>query len=226
MTAAIRSRASRGVTLVELLVFSAIASLVLMAAIGFLVRGGRIIGLGQQSSAAQIELRSLLEALTRDVEELEHLEQPGEYDSAAGGGSAALAFTIVTPRPQGGGPGAGSFARVLYRCVADGPGGARCERSAAKGGAPPEVRTVARSVTRLRLVPMVAVPDPLRHFRIVASTDPACRAEGAGPICILADISIGQESKAQTVGQAPVTSVAAKLWCRNRLLELARGGGS
>lgn len=241
MTASLQSfrlRRRGATTLVELAFFGAIASIVAIAMVGLFARGNRLLELGRRSSASMEDLRVLLETLTHDAEELAYLEGPQPFDSEQAAAGPAFALVVRSSRVEDGlaATPAGTLRRIEYRLGPPGPGGLRvCTRSvayAASGGGPPSAgtaRVVATALKRLRVEPLVAVPhlppapgSPL--WTLAAASDPVASTKGSAVLCLLVDVTAGEPPGVLSAEQTTQTSVAVKLWCRNRLLQLPRGG--
>ncbi|MBI4868901.1 MAG: hypothetical protein HY816_18330 [Candidatus Wallbacteria bacterium] len=228
----IRRRSTRAATLIEMIFFGAIASIVLVGVVGLLSRGGRLLEVSRRTSGAQVDLRVLLETLTEDANELVYLEDPAPLDSS-GTGEPTLKFVVKSTRNESGlsVPPAPSLRRVEYKLGA--PDGATklrdCTRTVTLvggsggggGGAP---RTMARSIARMRVWPVAAIPLPDKRYNLVAAADDRAKLPGATVACLVVDVTVGMPSGETSADASSVTSVVTKLWCRNRVLEIARGG--
>jgi hypothetical protein len=225
-----RPTSESGTTLVEMVLFGAVASVVMVGMIGLLSRAGTFLELGQRTSGSQGDLKILMESLSEDSAELLYLEgSGGVYDSNAAG--SALTFVIRSSRVEAGLPTANtpSLRRVEYRI--EGGGTVRdCVRTVTPltapgktAGPPASHRLVQSGIVRLQAWPVAAIPKG-DSYRLVMATDPAARAPGATVACLVVDVSTGARAPGKTAMDAqPVTALVAKLWCRNRVMELARG---
>ncbi len=224
---------SRGFTLVEALLFGGIASVVLIGIIGLLSRGGKLLGISRSASGAQIELRILMERMSEDVAELVYLEDGDPFDSDTSTPDRGLRFIIRSTRKERGmsPPDTPTLRRIEYRAGAPDSGSnlRECVRSVellADDGSVKEDSTqiLARELKSLRLWPLAAVPRPDGRWDLAAPTDARATQAGATVACMVVDITVGRPAGDTSLEQMPVTSIVTKLWCRNRILELARGG--
>lgn len=228
-----RRELRKGFTLTEALVFGAIGVGVLLMVIGFLTRSSALIGSSRETSATQNTLRILLATLGEDAAEIVHLDAPGgDYDS---NGSGKLSFVVHSRRAERGlaGTGEAGLRRIEY--VLEGSGSSRtCFRTVTKlDGTTGTTRDAVgdADLTRLRVFPLVAfrnpTPAPNQPKYFVARGNAGEAAlPGSTPVCLVIDVQAGEAVGFQRteIEKAPITSIVTKLWCRNRVLELARGG--
>lgn len=218
--------AADGLSLVEALLFGAIASFVLIAAVGLLTRGTRLLELSRRSSSAHGEARILLETLAKDLEQLVSLESPAGLESAAG----PLDFAFVTETD---GVGAPRSERVEYRLVGSANQARtrvcwRKSSSAASPGASGSDEPLCRSVRWLRLAPVVVrrrsavAAGPL--FDLLPANAPAAGLDGTSVAFVAVDLGVGEPTGTQQIDSSTTVALTTKLWCRNRLLELGRDG--
>lgn len=225
--------ARRGFTLVEALVFGLIGFGVLMLVVGFLTRSSQLIGVGRETSAVQGTLRQLLATLGDDAGEMVHLDAPGaDYDSNTGG---KFSFVIHSRRAERGLPGTGEAGMRRVEYTLEGTGSNRtCFRTVTKlDGTSGTVRESVgdADLTRLRICPLVAFRNPSpapgqpRYF-LTRGNAPEAGVPGSTPVCLVIDVQAGEAigNQKTDIDKAAITSIVTKLWCRNRVLELGRGG--
>lgn len=217
----------RGTTLVEAIIFGAIASLVAVGLIGLLTKGSKIVELGRQASSSASDLKILLETLSEDAAELVYLEGRDPYVS---GGATKLAFVVRSSRSESGlgAPPGGStgLRRIEYRVDGTeklksviravthvGPGG--------PAGNPAEHRLVSKGIKSLKVWPVAAIPVAGKYELAFAAENPA-KEQGATVACLVVEAVLGEAAGDAAIEQT-ATKVVTKLWCRNRLLELSRG---
>lgn len=206
-----------------MVLFGGIASILLIAVISLISRGTKFVELGRRTSGAQTDLRTVLELMAEDVGEMVQLEGTGgEMDAAAG-----FSFLIKSSRAEKGiDAGKPSLRKIEYKfdgagplkdvvrtvTVQGGPGGGGSER------------LVRAGVTKLKAFPIAAVPKA-SSFVLKPANDGQARQPGATPVCLVIEISAGQALPGATVQleQDQVSTIVTKLWCRNRVMELARG---
>lgn len=216
----------RGTSLIEMVFFGGIASIVLIAIVGMLARGSRFVELGRRTSGAQTDLRAVLEVLAEDAGECVQLEGAGGEMDAAGG----FSFLIRSSRAEKGIPaGQPSLRKVEYKLEGTDPlkdvvrtvtvqgGGA--------GGGTPE-RLVRAGISKFHAWPIAVVPKG-NSYVLKPATDGQARQAGASIACLVVEISAGQLPSggpaANQLESDLVSTIVTKLWCRNRVMELARG---
>lgn len=222
---------SRGVTLVEMLMFGGIGIAVMLTMVGFLTQGTRLLGVGRRTSATQGALRVLLRVMAEDAGELVHLENSGkDFDSSQ---DPALTFVIDSNRTE---PGLtateeSGLRRVSYRLVGSGALKSverRVEKLSGQPGS--STRTLAREAIRSLKVFFVSAyrnsGSGQPRYRLTRGTTAEAKRPGSTPVCLVVDVEAGEGVgfEETEIERAPITSIVTKLWCRNRVLELARGG--
>lgn len=223
----------RATTLIEMIFFGALGVVVLIGIVGLLTRGSRMLEVSRRASGSQTDLRVFLETLTEDVNELVYLEDGAPFDSTSGAADRAVGFVVRSTRNESGlsASTTPTLRRIEYKLGAP-PTGSNlrpCSRSVTvltSGSAAGEQssRVLVKGLARLRAWPVAAVPQPDRTYRLAAAADPKARLPGATVACLIVDVTMGEPATAASVDQTSVTSVVTKLWCRNRILELGRGG--
>ena len=214
-------------TLVESIIFGAIASIVAIGIIGLLSRGSKIVELGRQSSSASSDLKLLLETLSEDASELVYLDNDGKkFD-----GTGKLSFVVRSTRSEAGlgAPPTGTtgLRRIEYRIEGNeklkdviravtqlGPNGA--------AGTAAEHRLVTHGVASLKVWPVAAIPAGPKYELMFADADPTHKA-GATVACLVVEVTVGEPAGDKSMETQTAAKVVTKLWCRNRLLELSRG---
>lgn len=219
----------RGTTLVEAIIFGAIASLVAVGIIGLLTKGSKIVELGRQTASSASDLKIVLETLSEDAAELVYLENDGKPMVAAGD---RFSFVVRSTRsetglgaPPSGGTG---LRRIEYRLEGTeklkdvirsvqqmGPGGPTGNAS--------EHRLASKGVATLKIWPAAFVLAPVNGYSIMPVTDARSKAQGSTVACLVVEIVVGEEAGKTAIEQQTSTKVVTKLWCRNRMLELSRG---
>lgn len=228
-----RARAGAGreaATLVEAIIFGAIASLVFVGLIGLLSKGSKIVELGRRTSGSSTDLKILLETLSEDAAELVYVENDGNpYSSEAGG--SKLAFVVRSTRAESGLPdapaGATGLRRIEYRlegteklkdCIRAvtvmGPSG--------PVGAPVDHALVRKGIGSLKVWPVAAIPVAGK-YKFTMAKQAAAKTGGATMACLVVEVSAGEASGDTAIEGQTVMKLATKLWCRNRLLEMSRG---
>lgn len=213
-------KARRAVTIIEMVLFGAIASGVIIGIVAILTKGTKILELGRRSSGSQTDFRLVLETLSEDVAELVHLETGagGEMDAAGGG----IKFTMRSSRAERGiSGGTASMRRVEYKIV-DGDV-VRTVTVIDAGGGSGESRLTRSGIGKLKAWPVAAVPKTGNGFTLCPATDSRADKAGATVACLVVEISDSLAQREQTLENRPKSSLVTKLWCRNRVLELARG---
>ncbi|MBI3893495.1 MAG: hypothetical protein HY303_18410 [Candidatus Wallbacteria bacterium] len=234
MTSPRMAGAGRGaVTLIEMMFFGAIAAIVLVGAIGILSKGSHILEVGRRTSGSQVDLRLLLETLSDDANELVYLEDGAAMDSGGSGGDS-LKLVVKSTRNEVGltVPPAPSLRKIEYKLGAVEPRTKlrECTRTVSvvdpgtAGGGTPVTRTVARSIAKMRVWPVAAIPLPDKRYQLVAASDNRAKQPGATVACLVVDVTVGLPSGTASSDSSSVTSVVTKIWSRNRVLEIARGG--
>ena len=221
-----------GFTLIEMMFFGAIGAIVLVGVIGLLSRGGRILEVSRRTSGAQVDLRVLLETLTEDANELVYLEDAAPLDTG-GSGEPSLKFVVKSTRNETGlnTPPAASLRKIEYKLGApDATTKLRdCTRTVALLNAGPAgggqaSRILARTIARMRIFPVAAIPLPDKRYHLVAASDDRAKQPGGTVACLVVDVTVGMPSGTTSADASSATTVATKVWCRNRVLEIARGG--
>lgn len=219
-------RAQRAATIVEAMIFGAIASVVVIGVIGLLSRGSKIIELGRRTAGSATDLKLVVETLSEDVAELVYVDNDGKpYDSQAGG---KLSFVVRSSRVEKGGAAPG-LRRLEYRLTGDGElkdvmrAVTPLDAGGAAAGNAAERTLVRKSVARLRAWPVAAVPRASQPYGLQMASEQGAHAKGATMACVVLEVSIGEESGKTTMEKQTHVKVVTKLWCRNRLLELSRG---
>lgn len=219
----------RGTTLVEAIIFGAIASLVAVGLIGLLTKGSKIVELGRQTASSASDLKILLETLSEDAAELVYLEGDG---APWVGGTGKLAFVVRSTRSESGlgAPPAGgtNLRRIEYRVEGSeklkdvvravqlmGPGGPVGNAS--------EHRLVTKGVSTLRVWPIAAIKAPANGYSFIAANTQEAKEQGATVACFVVEVEAGEAAGKTAMEQQTSTKVVTKLWCRNRMLELSRG---
>ena len=224
----------RGTSLVEAIIFGAIASLVVVGIIGLLSKGGKLVELGRRTSSSGSDLKIVIETLTEDTAELVFLGNDGKpYLSTEPG--AKLSFVVRSTRAESGlgAPPTGStgLRKIEYSLEGDGTLkdvirtvqmlGAN---NAATGSVSKGV-VVKKGVASLKVWPIAAVPQPAGGY-LLAMVDigsgPTKQA-GATVACLLMELVAGEAAGDTAIESQTTTKIATKLWCRNRILELSRG---
>jgi hypothetical protein len=223
----------RATTLVEMVFFGALGVVVLVGIIGLLSRGSRMLEVSRRASGAQTDLRVFLESLGEDVNELVYLEDGAPFDSATSAADKAIGFVVRSTRYEAGISASTepTLRRIEYK-VGSAPAGSNlrtCSRSvtvltSGSGAGEQSSRVLVKGLARLRAWPVAAAPQPDRTYRLVSATDPKAREPGATVACLIVDVTMGEPATQASVDQTSVTTVVTKLWCRNRILELGRGG--
>lgn len=217
----------RGVTLVEAMIFGAIASIMLVGIIGLLTKGTTILELGRRTSGSANDFRSVLETMSEDVAELVYLEGSGGAADAAGGG---ITFVIRSSRAERGiGGGAASLRRVEYKLT-----GTEDPRQVTRtvtvlsagpaGGGSSGPQQITRSgIATLKAWPVAIVRRPAGGYALALATDGRAGQAGASVACLVVQIADALPPRVKTIENKARMSLVTKLWCRNRVLELARG---
>ena len=71
---------------------------------------------------------------------------------------------------------------------------------------------------------MAAIPLPDKRYHLVAASDDRAKQPGGTVACLVVDVTVGMPSGTSSADSSSVTTVVTKVWCRNRVLEIARGG--
>lgn len=226
-----RRMKDRGMTLVEIIVFGAIGIALVLTVIGFLTQGTRLLSIGRKTSGIQTALRILVGTLSEDAAELVHLVGDGKpWDSGTGG---SFSFVISSNRTESGLTGSGTQRQITYSLEGEGVLKTIVRHVQVQGSAPSETRQeLARnSISRIRIWPLSAfrntATDPgAPRFLLVEARDPLAHRPGSTVVGIVVDIQAGEGvgSAEDAVERQPIAALVTKLWCRNRILELARGG--
>lgn len=222
-----RARVRRATSLTEMIFFGAIASVLMVLIISLLARGSKFIELGRRVSGSQTDLRTVLELLAEDAGEIVQFEGAGGEMNASGG----FSFLVHSSRAEKGIPaGQPSTRKIEYKL--DGPDPLKdVLRSVTVQGAGPaggggggSERFARAGIAQLRAFPIAVVPKGTGYVLKPAS-DGQARQPGASPACLVVEISAGVEAgAAQTkVEKDTLATIVTKLWCRNRVMELARG---
>lgn len=227
----------RAFTLAEAALFGALALLVAGTMVALATRGGWLLELSRRSAGSAEELRVLMETMTRDAEELAYVESGEPFDSTQPGPNG-FRWIVRTSSDEPGmsPPKPATLRRIEYKLgpPAANTGLRTCERTveiAAQGATAANSgrRRLATMVSRLRIEPLAAVPArgpsggaPL--FHLARALDPEARSPGAALICLLVELEIGLPAGERAIEETTAISTVTKLWCRNRLLELPRGG--
>lgn len=212
----------RGVTLVEAMIFGAIASLLLVGVIGLLTKGTTILELGRRTSGSATDFRSVLELLSEDVAELVYLVGGGGEADAAGAG---ISFVIRSTRAERGVPPASSLRRVEYKLVGSGDDPKQVVRTVTAvggGGASSSAQITRSGIARLKAWPVAFVPKG-SGYAMALATDARAGKAGASVACLVVEIADALPPRDVTIENKARMSLVTKLWCRNRVLELARG---
>jgi Tfp pilus assembly protein PilW len=231
MTGAGRLRRG-GMTIIEAMIFGAIASVVIVGIIGLLSRGSKILELSRRTSGAQVDLRVLMETLSEDVAETVMLDRSAiDSDSTAG---KPLVLVIRSSRLESGLPAPAGTSTGLRRVeyTLSGSGTlkdavrvvANADERGAATGSKSERRLVRAGIASLKTFGIAAVPDGSGKYSFQHATANAAGNRGSTVACLLVDVSAGEESGEKTdMEKQTVTSIVTKLWCRNRILEMGRG---
>lgn len=241
-----------GTTVIEILFFSAIASIVIIAVMGLLSRGTNLFTRGRQISASQNDLRIVLEYLSEDAAELVFLDV-GKYDS----GTSGTNFSFVTKssrKEKDLDPDHQGLRRVVY--TVEGSGTLKSvtravtlldEGGNAIGGQGPSSRTLVRDgIKHLKIWGIAALPKPppapgatplpgpTYSLKPANPQDPAdavgnssnaqsTKAKGTTVACLVVDISAGEAASEKAIDKQSTSRIVTRLWCRNRILEVSRG---
>ncbi len=212
-------------SLIEMMLFGGIASFVLITIIGVLAKGTNIIELGRRTSGSTTDMRVALELLTEDVAEIVNFEGTGDKVDLASG---ALTFVIHSSRAEKGMSGtglrkvewklsgAGKLKDVVRTVTAQG----------GSGGSSGPVTLVKEGIAKFAVWPMAATPVAgaaanAPHWKLAIAS--GGHQPGATPACVLVELAAGEVSGDKAIEGSSITKVVTKLWCRNRVLELARG---
>jgi hypothetical protein len=212
----------RGVTLVEAMIFGAIASVMLVGIIGLLTKGTTILELGRRTSGSATDFRSVLELLSEDVAELVYLEGGGAAKDAAGAG---ISFVIRSTRAERGVAPASSLRRVEYKLVGSGDDPKQVVRTvtAVGGGSGTGSAQITRSgIATLKAWPVAFVPQG-SGYKLALASDGRAGQPGASVACLVVQIADALPPRDKAMENKARMSLVTKLWCRNRVLELARG---
>lgn len=224
-------RPRSGTTLIEAMIFGAIASLVFVGLIGLISRGSKIVELGRRTSSSGTDLKILLETLSEDCAELVYLENDANFYTSATAGSK-LAFVVRSTRAESGlvTPPAGStgLRKIEYRLEGTeklkdviravtvmGPSG--------PVGSPADHTLVKKGLASLKAWPVAAVPKAGGKYELIFAKEPVAKQAGATVACLVVEVVAGEAAGETGIESQTVTKLATKLWCRNRLLELSRG---
>lgn len=218
----------RAVTLVEAMIFGAIASILLVGIIGMLTKGSTILELGRRTSGSATDFRSVLETMSEDVAELVYLEGPGAAADAAGGG---ISFVIRSSRAERGiGGSAASLRRVEYKLVKSGDEPGQVTRTVtvlgggpAGGGSTGALKITRSGIATLKAWPVAIVPKPPGSYALALASDGRARQPGASVACLVVHIADALPPRDLAIEDKARMALVTKLWCRNRVLELARG---
>lgn len=211
----------RAFTILEMIFFGAIASAILIAIVGLLARGTKLFELVRRTSGTQVDLRSVLETLSEDAAEIVQFEGTGAMVDVA----STLTFDIRSSRAERGIPaGKTSVRKISYQLT-----GADKLKDVVRtvtdtGGSATSETIVRAGVASFKVWPVAAIPKP-PAFVLAPGDAPAAHQAGATPACLVVEISAGQEVAGGTVqlDRESLSTIVTKLWCRNRVLELARG---
>jgi len=216
-----------GMTLMEMMMFSAIGIVVIITMVGLLTQGSKLLGIGRRASGTQGALRQLLETLAEDAAELVSLENNGApYDSAGGG---TFSFVIRSSRNEGGYGGPAGLRKVEDKL--EGTGELKdCVRTVTEvggGGATVTHKVATDAITLLKIWPMAVVRSTAGgpRYQVTAANAAGADDPGSTVACLVVDVSAGQGVGDQVTDleNQPVTAIVTKLWCRNRIAELSRG---
>lgn len=213
-----------------MLLFAAIASIVLGGIFAILTHGTKVIEIARRTSSSQTDLRVMLERMSEDAAELLYLEDTGPFDSEVSPAGQPFRFVVRSTRAEKGlsVPDDPSLRRVAYRVSPpDAETGLReLERKVTLLGPSAEETsgTLSQSLRRLRLWAVAAAPRPDRGFDLVSAGDARARVPGASVACLVAEVSLGRPAGEGSAESTPATTLLTRLWCRNRVLELPRGG--
>ena len=212
-----RFPATRGATLIEMMLFGAIASTVLIAVVGLLSRGTKLVELVRRTSGAQTDLRAVVEQLAEDAGELVQFDGGGGVVDVA----STLTFKVLSSRAEKGVPsGHATLRTITYKL--DGPDKLKDVVRTVDGGTPETL--VKAGVATFKVWPIAAVPKG-KGYVLKPGDAPDAHQAGATPACFVIEISAGAEAGEARVKleQDTVSTIVTKLWCRNRVLELSRG---
>jgi hypothetical protein len=219
-----------GTTLVEALIFGAVAMVVIMGVIALLTRGGRIMDLGRRTSSAQIALRTFIETLDTDAGELLYLADGiTSYDSSDQ--AKTFAFYVRSTRPERGIASAETdrprLRRIEYKVEGTGESKDLIRSVKLEGPGTPGTgqRTLVQAgISRLRIRPVIAIRQG-PGYKLAMASDPAAELPGSTPMCLVVEVQTGEKVKLsdQAIDEQPLTNVVTKLWCRDRISELSRG---
>ena len=223
-------RRRSGATIVEAMIFGAIASLVVVGVIGLVTKGSKLVELGRRTSSTSSDLKIVLETLSEDAGELVYLENNGKAYSSTEGGTK-LSFVIRSTRAESlPAPPAGStgLRRVEYRL--DGTDKLKdCIRTVTQLGpgnsaaGSHEHVLAKKGVGSLKVWPFAAVPVGQGKYQLAQADSGPAGQPGATAACLLVEISAGEAAGDNSQDSQTVTKLATKLWCRNRVIELSRG---
>lgn len=215
----------RGTSLIEMVLFGGIASVVLVGIVGLLARGSKFVELGRRTSSAQVDLRSVLEVLSEDAGELVQFEGGGGEMNASGG----FSFLIKSSRAERGiAAGQTSLRKIEYKLE-----GTEALKDVVRtvtvqggGGGGGSERIVKGGVASFKVWPIAVVPKGASYVLKPAS-DAQARQPGAAPACLVVEIAAGSipagGAPLNQLEQDQAATIVTKLWCRNRVIELARG---
>jgi hypothetical protein len=220
---------------VEGLIALAIGSVVLVAVFQLMSGGSRLVDSARREAVSQSELQLFVETLNTDVEELLYIGGPETFE-ASPASEGAYRFAVGSKRFE---PGIPPVAEPVVRRVEYSfkpVAGKTCDvvRTVQQVGGsgklddvtgPPSTRTVARGLTRVKIVPMIwaQTQTPPKALKLAAATDALARTPGAAPACLSLTVTIGEVAATRQQAEA-LPSIAVRLWCRNRLLALGREG--
>ena len=219
-----------GFTLTEIVLFGAIAITVLIGIFGLLSRGSRILEIGRRTSSSQNDLRTVIERLTEDANELVYLDKDGSIYEGTG---TPLTFFVNTSREE--------------RGLSDPKAGLRKIEYALEGSG--ELKSLKRTVTVINgtgstpLPPRIIVESALKEFKVWSlvavpnsggppsyklklASESSESDKGATVACFVIDVSAGLpavKGAQEAMEKQPEARIVTRLWCRNRVLELARG---
>jgi len=220
----------RATTIVEAVIFGAIASLVVVGIIGLVTRGSKLVDFSRRTSATSSDLKNVLEKLSEDAAELVYLDNSGKaYDSSQGG--TKLSFVVRStrseslPAPPSGATG---LRRIEYRL--DGSDKLKdCIRTVTQLGpnnqaaGSTEEKLAVKGVSSFKVWPIAAVPQAGGKYVLSLADAQPAGLGGATVACLLVEVSAGEASSDSALESQTVTKLATKLWCRNRVIELSRG---
>ena len=238
---------SRGSTLLEMMIFGAIGCAILLAVIGLLSRAGRLLEFSRRTSSSQGDLKVLLETMSEDAAELLSFDGEGlPYDSRNVSPSA-FSLVIRSTRVESGlaptGVGINALIQLEDKASTGGTGLRRVEYKLAGRGtlrdcirtvtaldfagkpAGPQVtrRIVPEGMLALAIWPVAAIPQG-KSYRLSWASNLLAHSPGATPACLVVDASAGMQGPGNSdLEKSPITALVTKLWCRNRVMELARG---